>query len=85
MTRLLASLPLLSLDPEDQAETSATSEMVLREVVKPAPDRGVVRRGIIMLKGLLAPVASGISKAVTDESADLAGRLIESLGNSLPS
>lgn len=85
VTRLLASLPSLTLDPDDDTEALATSETILREVVKTEPDRGIVKRGVTMLKGLLAPVSSGVSKAVTQESADLARQMIESLGNALPS
>lgn len=84
VTRLLASLPSLSLDTDEETEAHAASETLLREIVKAKPDRGVVRRGVIMLKGLLAPIASGISKAVTKESAEVAQQMIESLGNSLP-
>jgi hypothetical protein len=38
-----------------------------------------------MLKGLLAPIGAGVAKAVTEESAEAARQLIESLGSSLPS
>lgn len=85
VTRLLASLSELGLEPDDEAEAHTTSEAVLREVVKAEPDRGILKRGITMLKGLLAPIASGISKAVTDESAEAAKQMIELLGNALPS
>mgnify|MGYP003414671679 FL=1 len=85
VTRLLASLPSLTLDPDDETEAPDTSETILREVVKAEPDRGIVKRGVTMLKGLLAPVSSGVSKAVTQESADLARQMIESLGSALPS
>lgn len=85
MTRLLANLPSLTLDPDDDTEAFAIGETILREVVKTEPDRGIVKRGITMLKGLLAPVSSGVKKAVTQKSADLARQMIESLGNALPS
>lgn len=85
VTRLLASLPSLTLDPDDDTAALATSETILRAVVKTEPDRGIVKRGVTMLKGLLAPVSSGVGKAVTEESADLARQMIESLGNALPS
>lgn len=85
VTRLLAGLVTFELDPEDQAELVEASETILHETVKDQPDRGVVRRGVTMLKGLLAPVASGISKAVTDETAEMARDVITSLGEALPS
>lgn len=85
VTRLVASFPSLALDPDDETEARTTGETILREVVKTEPDRSVVKRGVTMLKGLLAPVSSGVSKAVTQESADFAQQMIESLGNALPS
>jgi hypothetical protein len=84
VTRLLASLHELTLGPDDETEARATSETILREVVKAEPDKGIVKRGVTMLKGLLAPVASGVTKAVTQESADVAQKMIESLGEALP-
>ncbi|MGP5054393.1 hypothetical protein ACTXJ3_04675 [Brachybacterium paraconglomeratum] len=83
VTRLLASLSSLRLDPEDETEAQASSETILREVVKANPDRGIIKRSVTMLKGLLAPVAAGISKAVTQESSEAAQQMIESLGNAL--
>ncbi|MFN3006620.1 hypothetical protein [Mycolicibacterium wolinskyi] len=85
VTRLLASTHRFSLEAEDEVELRANSDAVLREVVKTNPDGSFVRRGVTMLKGLLAPIASGISKAVTEESASVAQQMIESLGNALPS
>lgn len=85
VTRLLASLHSLSLDSEDETEAHATSETILREVVKTEPDGGIIKRSVTMLKGLLAPVASGISKTISQESAEAAQQMIESLGNALPS
>lgn len=85
VTRLLAGVATFKLDPQDQDELVEASESILHETVKDQPDRGVVRRGVTMLKGLLAPVASGISKAVTEETAEMARDLITSLGEALPS
>jgi hypothetical protein len=85
VTRLLAGLPSLGLEPDEETEAQATGEAVLREVVKAEPDRGLVKRGITMIKGLLAPVAADISTAVTEESVDLAKQIIEALGDALPS
>ena len=85
VTRLLASVETFELDPEDQAELVEAGDEILHEAVKDQPDRRVVRRGITMLKGLLAPVASGVSKGVADETATMARDLITSLGEVLPS
>ncbi|MFJ4175268.1 hypothetical protein [Microbacterium sp. NPDC089696] len=85
VTRLLAGVGTFKLDPADQAELVAAGEEILHEAVKDDPDRGLVRRGITMLKGVLAPIASGVAKAVSDETAEMARDLISSLGEALPS
>lgn len=85
VTRFLASLPTLNFDPEDEAEAHAASDTVLREVVKAKPDRGVVKRSITILKGLLAPIASGLSQAMTEETTEMARHMVDALGNVLPS
>ena len=58
---------------------------MLAEVTTSTPDRGVVRRGVTMLKGLLAAVAAGVTSGVASESGKLARHLIERLGSALPS
>lgn len=84
LTALLAAMNDLGLAEDDEIELKSNAELVLEEITKPEPERNIVKRGVTLLKGLLAPVASGIAKAVSDESADLARTLIEGLG-ALPS
>lgn len=84
LTSILASLPALALTAAEQADVEAEAHAVLGEVVKESPDPGAIRRSVTMIKGLLAPVASGIGEAVTGESAELAKTAIEALGSSLP-
>ncbi len=85
VTRLMANLGSFSLDPDDEHEANAASETILREVIKTDPDSGLIRRSVTMLKGLLAPIASGISSAFTQESASVARQMIEALGSTLQS
>lgn len=84
VTGLLASLPALGLSRDDEQEAKATAESVLGEVVKDEPDQGRVKRGITMLRGLLAPLATGVGTAVSGEAAELSKTLIEGLGSTLP-
>lgn len=84
LTGVLASLPALSLSDNDSAEAKSTAESVLGELVKEEPDESVIKRGVTMLKGLLAPVATGVGLAVSGESAELAKTVIEGLGSTLP-
>lgn len=83
ITTLLASLPTLPLDHEDANDVKTSSDEILRQVVTAEPDRGVIRKAVTIIKGLLAPIASGIGAAVTDESTELSRTFIESLGNSI--
>ena len=80
---LLTGLAGLGLTDADADEAKVTAETVLSEVVKPKPDRGIIKRGATMIKGLLAPVATGIGTAVSAESAEFAKTVIEGLGSSV--
>lgn len=83
LTDLLANLPVFTLGT-DETETRLAVEAVLDEVTKAQPDQSVIKRGITMIKGLLAPIATGVSAAVTAESGEAARHMIETLGNGLP-
>lgn len=83
ITDLLANLAAFSLG-DDEKDVRASAESVLVEVVKEQPDRGVVRRGLTMVKGFLAPIAAGIGAAATAETTEAARHVIETLGSSLP-
>ncbi|WP_260848160.1 hypothetical protein [Brevibacterium aurantiacum] len=43
-----------------------------------------MRRGVTLIKGLLAPVSAGLGKALTEETAGAARQVIDALGASLP-
>ncbi|WP_336627540.1 MULTISPECIES: hypothetical protein [unclassified Microbacterium] len=83
LTDLLAELTSFGLG-DDEQEARSQAEAVLAEVVKTDPDQGVIRRGLTMIKGLLAPIAAGVTAAVTAESTEAARHTIEVLGSSLP-
>lgn len=84
VTSILASLQDLRLSEGELADVEAEARIVLGEVVKEAPDPGVIRRAITMIKGMLAPVATGVGSTVSSESAELAKKAIENLGAALP-
>jgi hypothetical protein len=83
LTDLLANLTVLGLG-DDEADARDNTEAVLSEIVKETPDPGVVKRGLTMIKGLLAPIATGVRLAVTAESTEAAQHVIQALGNNLP-
>lgn len=84
VTQVLALLDRLDLSQDDADDARSEARGVLTEVTNPSPDRGVVRRGVTMLKGLLAAAGAGVGTAVTAETAEHARQLIELLGSSLP-
>lgn len=84
LTDILASLSTFQLDETDGSELRENANLVLQEVVKSEPDQGIVRRGVTLIKGLLAPVSAGLGKAVTEETAEAARQVIDALGASLP-
>lgn len=85
VTDLLANLAAFPLDPEEQEEVRSNADLVLSEVTKPQPDRTAIQRSVTMLKGLFAPIASGVRNAVEGHTTQRATDLIDSLGSSLPS
>lgn len=83
LTSLLAAVPNLGLSAVDNADLEESAIAVLEEVTKPGPEKGVIRRGLTVVKGLLAPVASGARTAVSEESAEFVRTLFEGF-ESLP-
>ncbi|WP_065246988.1 hypothetical protein [Dermabacter vaginalis] len=84
LTDILANLPTFQLDGTDGEVLRENANLVLQEVVKSEPDQSVVRRGVTLIKGLLAPLSAGIGKAVTEEAVEAARQAIYALGSSLP-
>lgn len=82
---ILAKLDNLPLTDEDNQYARENAEALMGEVVKADPDKGVVRRGVILLKGLLASITTGANQAVTAESAEFAREAIEGLGKAVGS
>lgn len=84
VTDLLASLPRLDLDTEDDAEVRAAADTVLAEVVEDEPDISLIKRGLNSIKGYLAQIAAGTAQAATDESIAIARTAITGLSTALP-
>lgn len=66
------------MNEEDAFVTSAGRE-ALAELAKPEPDESIIRRGLVMLKGALAPLVSGMSKGVSAATAEWAETAIGNL------
>ena len=77
----LRQLPGKGLSVEDGRAAEDAAQLVLGEVVRENPDPGVVRRGVAMLKGLLSPVALGMTSGAAGGAEEWARTAIEQLGN----
>jgi hypothetical protein len=77
----LRELAGAGLEADDQQAAEVAAQEVLAEVVKDDPDRGVVKRGVMMLKGLLSPVALGMSTGAADGAQEWARTAVEQLGH----
>lgn len=85
LTDVLANLKTFPLEEAESVEVRTTANDILEELVKPVPEQSAVRRGVTIIKGLLAPIGVGLSKAATDATAESAREIIEALGVALPS
>jgi len=82
LVSMLQAISDAGLDPEDLQATEDSAKIVLKEVTRPEPDRGVIRRALATVKGFLSPIALGISRGTTDGAEEWAKTAIEQLGNS---
>ena len=76
----LHQLDLLGLAEEDEVAAQDAAREVLTEITRAAPDQGRIRRGLSMLKGVLAPVAIGLSTGAGEGAQEWAKTAIEQLG-----
>lgn len=81
---LLSRLEHLHMPEDDDAEARTQAKELLNEVVKPNPDRSIVKRCVTMLNGLLTAAITGAGHAVTTETVDHTRTLIDQLIGALP-
>ncbi|MEV1114941.1 hypothetical protein AB0I91_07720 [Actinosynnema sp. NPDC049800] len=79
VTDLMRQLPQLGLDEQDLADAEAAGNDLLTEVTQPEPEKGRVRRAIIALRGVLAPVATGAVTGLAAGAQDFAQTAITGL------
>lgn len=73
----------LGLLDEDLAEAQAAADDALAEVTQPEPDRSKLRRAVTALKGLLAPIATGLAAGAGVGAQEFARTAIEQLGSQI--
>ncbi|MFF4987378.1 hypothetical protein ACFY19_09320 [Streptosporangium saharense] len=71
----------LGLADEDLTDAQAVTDDALAEVTQAEPDRGKLRRAVTVLKGLLAPIATGLAAGAGEGAQDFARTAIEQLGS----
>ena len=79
----LEHLAEVGLNKEDRITAEDAASDVLSEVTKESPDRGVIRRGVAIVKGILAPLAVGARAGVSDSAREWAKTAVEQLTSTL--
>ncbi|MET9586023.1 hypothetical protein ABZY10_23540 [Streptomyces sp. NPDC006539] len=80
VTDLLRQLPQAGLADQDREDADSAAREVLATITQPeAPEPGRLRRAIAMLKGALAPVATGVVAGTAVGAQEWARTAIEGL------
>lgn len=77
---VLRRLTELDLPEQDARDASENANAVLAEVVRPEPDRGLIRRGLTAIKGTLAQLAAGLLVGAREGSIETGRELLRALG-----
>jgi hypothetical protein len=80
VTKTLEGLGAIGLTDGDRQEAEAVATEILEEVTQDHPSQGKIKRGLMALKGFLAPVAAGISVGAGEGAKEWARTAIEQLG-----
>lgn len=80
VAKTLEGLSAVGLSEVDRAEAEEAAQEALTEVTQDEPDRGLIRRAVRALKGVLAPIAAGLQAGVEAEAQEWAKTAIEQLG-----
>ncbi|MBP0461144.1 hypothetical protein JFN87_27315 [Streptomyces bomunensis] len=80
VTNLLRELPRAGLAGQDREDAESAAREVLATIARPdAPQGGVLRRALAVLKGVLAPVATGVVAGTAAGTQEWAQKAIEGL------
>lgn len=75
----IKGLPGVGLKGQDECDAEEAAQEVLAEVTKPEPDQGKIKVSLDRLKGILAPVATGLSTGAGQKAAEWAKTAIQQL------
>ncbi|MER7957937.1 hypothetical protein [Streptomyces sp. NPDC096030] len=79
VTELLRQLPGAGLGERDREDAEGAAGEVLEVITQPDPEEGRVRRALATLRGVLAPVATGVAAGTTVGAQEWARAAIEGL------
>ncbi|WP_229327457.1 hypothetical protein [Streptomyces sp. UNOC14_S4] len=79
VTAALENLDAAGLAEEDRQDAEEAAGEVLTEVTRAEPDRGKIRRALSAVKGVLAPVATGLAAGAEEGAQEWARTVIEQL------
>jgi hypothetical protein len=79
----LEGLTEAGLSDDDRSTAEDAAKEVLGEVIKDEPDGNVSRRGVSVVRGILAPLALGVQHGVSDTVSDWAKTAVEQLTSTL--
>ncbi|MFG2894104.1 hypothetical protein [Streptomyces sp. NPDC048248] len=80
VSELLGQLPQSGLADRDREDAESAAREVLAAITQPdAPEEGRLRRALAMLKGALAPVATGVAAGTAVGAQEWARTAIEGL------
>jgi hypothetical protein len=80
VTDLLRQLPQMGLADQDREDTEAAANEVLEAITQQdPPEEGRLRRLLAVLKGALAPIATGVVTGTALEAQEWARKAIEGL------
>ncbi|WP_137991815.1 hypothetical protein [Streptomyces vilmorinianum] len=79
VTDLLRQLPQAGLADREREDAESAAREVLTEITRPEPEEGRLRRALGMLKGALAPVATGVAAGTAVGAQEWARTAIEGL------
>jgi hypothetical protein len=80
VANVLQRIAQLGLPEQDAQDATESANVVLAEVVRPEPDRGVIRRGLNAIKGTLSPLVAGLLTGAQAGSVELGKELVKELG-----
>jgi hypothetical protein len=84
LANTLQGLSGIGLSAEDETDARAAGAEALQEITAAQPDTSRIRRAVTALKGLLAPVAMGLSHGAAEGAQGWAHTAVEQLSQSWP-